>query len=196
MKKIIVPKSVRKRARRGVYERFVKLFLYMIPAYIIFDYTYSGLKTTDLGNLSTSVAVLFVIPFVLAGIPMKLIDRDWYGEIIKIELKNNDPAKIDNYSKEPVDVTALCKSQEGKLYEVRIYDEGEFFSGERDNVYKVGDKVVHVKWTEYLRPVRVIDKERPVACVVCGHKSSSDESTCRYCGSSLEITVEEGRVKK
>ena len=73
MKKIIVPKSVRKRARREVYERFVKLFLYMIPAYIIFDYTYSGLKTTDFGNLSTSVAVLFVIPFVLAGVPMKLI---------------------------------------------------------------------------------------------------------------------------
>lgn len=196
MKKLIVPKSVRKRARRVVYERILKLIAYLLLAYIVIDFIYAGLKTTNFGNLSTTVFFLLFIPFWVSGVPMKLIDRDWYGEIIKIELENNDPYKVDNHSKAPVSVKALIRSSNGKLYEKEIFDEGEYFSGERDNVYKVGDKVVHVRWTDYLSPVRRPESLRPTACVICGHKSPAWEKTCRDCGCSLEIKITEASGKK
>jgi len=191
-RKITVPKAVRKKARRVVYERIGKLFAYLAVAWILLDYTYSGLTTTNFGNLSASIFVLLLIPFWASGVPAKLIDRDWCGEIIKLELKNNDPEKIDNHSKAPIKQTALCKSEDGKLYEVEIFDEGEYFFGERENVYKVGDRVIHVKWTEYLYPVRKNEDDRPVACVICGIKSPCTEKTCRSCQSSLEIRSERG----
>lgn len=196
MKKLIVPKSVRKRARSIVYERIVRLIIYLLLAYIIIDFIYSGLQKTNFGNLSTTVFFLLIIPFWISGVPMKLIDRDWYGEIIKIELENNDPYKIDNHSQAPVSVKALVKTSDGKLYEKEIYDEGEYFSGERDNVYRVGDKVLHVRWTDYLSPVRSCNTSRPTACVICGCKSPTSERVCRSCGCSMDIKVIEVSKKK
>lgn len=196
MKKLIVPPSVRRQGRKMAAGRIVKLLVYLYLAYIVVEYTYSGLKTTSFGNLSTTLFFTLIIPFIASGVPMKLIDRDWYGEIIKLELENNDPAKIDNHAKPAVSQTALVKAQDGKLYEVEIFDEGEYFSGQRERVYHVGDKVLHVRWTEYLMPVREKGCKRPTACVVCGFKSPVGTQVCRSCKCSMDIRVVNERAEK
>ncbi|MBQ4066041.1 MAG: hypothetical protein IJD22_00215 [Clostridia bacterium] len=197
MKKLIVPASVRKKAVKKVYGHLLKLAFYLLLAYIAAEYMYEGLKTTNFGNLSSTVFVIFLIPFWASGVPFKLIDCDWYGEIIKIELENSAPEKIDNHSAPPVTQKALVKCDNGKLYEVDIYDEGEYFFGEREKVYQVGDKVLHVRWTDYITPVRTkASAHRPVACVICGSKSPFGTKECRFCNSSMEITVRKDEVKK
>ncbi len=194
MKKVIVPKDIRKKARRTLYSRITTLAVLLIISYVIIDYIYAGLQTTDFRNISGTLFALLFVPFWISGVPMKLIDRDWYGEIIKIELENNDPREIDNNSVAPVSLKALIRTSDGKLYEKEIYDEGEYFFGERERVYKKGDKVLHVRWTDYIMPVRTKADSRPTACVICGNKSPKESKSCRCCGASLDIKVIE--IKK
>ena len=197
MKRVIVPKDIRKKARRIIYERIIKLIIYLFLAYIVIDFIYTGLQKTNFGNLSTTLFAILIVPFWISGVPLKLIERDIYGEIIKIELKNNAPEKIDNHSAPSVSMTALVKSQEGKLYEFPIFDECDYFYGERERVYSVGDKVVHVCRTEYLAPIRDSDSEKPLVCVICGSKYRNKTERCRSCGASLNIITEEmGKKKK
>lgn len=191
MKKITVPKEIRKQGRKMVYSRVIRLIFYLILAYIVADYIYDGLKTTNFGNLSATIFFIVLIPFWVSGVPLKLIDKDWYGEIIRIDLKNSKPEKIDTHEQPPVTLTALVKTEDGKLYERPIYDEGEYFYGERENVYKVGDKVVHIRWTHYLSPVRTKADERPIACFICGCKSAPGTKICRSCSSPLEVEFTE-----
>lgn len=195
MKKISVPRSVRKAGRKAFAERYVKLFIYLLLAYIVAEYIYEGLKTTDFGNLSTTVFLIFIIPFWASGVPFKVMDRDWYGKIIKIDIKNNDTVKIDNHEQFPVAVTALIKTPDGKLYEREIYDEGEIFSHERENVYNVGDTVVHIKGTEYLFPIRKDGDTEPMVCAVCGSKYPVGTKVCQGCGCSMEIRLFEKERK-
>ena len=189
MKKVIVPKDVRKRARRTLYSRLANLAFLLTFAYVIIDYIYEGLKTTNFGNLSATIFLILIVPFWISGVPIKLMEPDWYGKIIMTELENNDPAKVDNHSVPPISVKVLVRTSDGKLYEREVFDEGEFFYGERERVYKEGDRVVHVRWTDYLMPVRDEKDDRPVACVICGNKSKKGSKSCRCCGSSLCIKV-------
>ena len=189
MKKVTVPRDIRRKARRTLYSRLIRLAFYLLISYVIIDYIYEGLQTTDFRNISGTLFALLIVPFWISGVPMKLIDRDWYGEIIKIELENNDPREIDNNSVAPISLTALIRTSDGKLYEKEIFDEGEYFFGERERVYKKGDKVVHVRWADYLMPVRSEADSRPTACVICGYKSPKESKCCRSCGASMNIKV-------
>lgn len=187
--KIYAPPSVRRYARKCTAVRFVKLFCYLLVAYIIVDYIYADLKNTNFGNLSTTVFFIYFVPFVLSGIPMKLFDRDWYGEIIKLELKNNPPEKIDNHSMMPIKQKALIRSRDGKLYEWKIFDEGEYFYGEREHVYNIGDSVIHVRGTDYITPIIKEGEKSPIVCVVCGNKSQNGTEFCRHCGYPLGVRL-------
>ena len=136
MKKITVPKEIRKQGRKMVYSRVIRLIFYLILAYIVADYIYDGLKTTNFGNLSATIFFIVLIPFWVSGVPLKLIDKDWYGEIIRIDLKNSKPEKIDTHEQPPVTLTALVKTEDGKLYERPIYDEGNIFTAKEKTYTK------------------------------------------------------------
>ncbi len=192
MKKITVPKSVRKQAVLRMLKRFLLLLVYLIPTYFIADYASKAMyKDANFGNISFTFAFIYAIPFLASGIPLKLFDRDWYGEILSFEIKNAKDRDIDvlNRRKAPITETALIKAQSGKLYKVPIYDDGELFYGNREKVYRVGDKVIHIYGTDYITPHHHETSDRPIVCVVCGHKSPNGTKNCRHCGVSLEIKV-------
>ena len=126
---------------------------------------------------------------------MKLIDRDWYGEIIKLTLKNNDRYKVESGKVPAVKVTALVRTSDGKLYEREIFDEGDYFS-ERERLYKESDKVVHVRWTDYLVPIRTAADDSPTVCAICGSRSPADAGKCSSCGCSMDIRVTDVKGKK
>ena len=192
MKKVIVPKTVKRKVRTSIILRFARLILSLGISYVILDYFYEGLKEAELGNASTVVFVLLVVPFWACGVPAKLIDRSYYGEIIKIELENiNMLDKVEKYdhNRSGVRVKALVRASDGKLYEHEVFDEGEYFWGERTRVYEVGDKVIHAYGTKYLAPQRTPAKPKSLACVWCGTKSPYETKVCRDCGCSLEFEI-------
>ncbi|MBR6676638.1 MAG: hypothetical protein IKL24_04830 [Clostridia bacterium] len=130
--RLIVPKDVRRKARKQVYERLVILLIGLIIAYVIVDYIYPGLLDTNfgIGNLSTTIAVIFVIPFLISGIPFRIIDRDWWGEIIRIDTTHNKTKWMGYHTTVSSRRIALIKTKEGKLYEKDIQYEGDKHCGD------------------------------------------------------------------
>lgn len=190
MKKIAVPKSLRKLALIRILKRLPVFLMVMwmvdcVAEYISLSIYYSA--GNNMGNLSTVWMFLYALPFLISGIPLKLIDHDWYGEIISLDITNNE--KINDAQKAAITQTALIKLPNGKLKSHKIYDEGELFYANRERVYDVGDKVIHVYGTEYLMPIRTLKKDHPIVCVVCGFKSPYETKTCSQCGNSLEISL-------
>ncbi len=188
MKKIIVPKDIRKKAVLKMVTRFVLMLILMIPAYIVADYAIRSMyEDANFGNISFTLAFIYVMPFIFSGFPRKLFDSDWYGEIISFEIKN--ARRKDNAGAAGIKETALIKSPTGKLYNVRIYDDGELYHGRRQRIYNVGDKVIHVYGMDYITPIRHESSNSPVVCVFCGNKSPNGTEICRHCGCSLEVKV-------
>lgn len=197
MKKIIVPKSLRKRAIINALKRLPKFLIIMwmvdcVVEYISLSIFYAA--GNNMGNLSTVFVLLYSLPFLISGIPLKLIDSDWYGEIISIEL-TNEP-KTNQAQKASITQTALIKMPNGRLKTHKIYDEGELFYGNRVKVYNVHDTVIHVYGMDYLTPIRTLRKDLPIVCVACGYKSSCETKICSHCGNSMEVHLEDTSNKK
>lgn len=195
MKKIIVPSSVKKRVRIDILKRFAMLFIYSAVAYVIAEYVFLITPSEAAqGKINSvlSIALIMIVPFILSGIPMKLIDRSWYGEILDFETSTARAAEIDNHSKMPITQTVLIRTPSGKLYKREIYDEGALFHDNSGEVYRVGDTVAHVYGTQYLAPIRKFDRDRPRVCVYCGHKDIDENKICRNCGCSTDIRLEGG----
>lgn len=194
--RLIVPKDVRKKARKQVYERLVILIIGLVVAYVIVDYIYPGLSSDTnfgFGNLSTTIAVIFVIPFLISGIPFRVIDRDYFGEIIRIDITNNKTKWMGYHTVSYTRRMALIKTKEGKLYEKDIEYKGDIYSGDTQQIYSVGDKVIHVRRTDHLYPVREGKDDRPVVCVICGTTAQVGRKKCGCCGASLEISIAKER---
>ena len=63
MQKVIVPKSVKKKVAGTIVLRFVKLLFALGISYVILDYFYEGLLEAEIGNASTVVFLLLIVPF-------------------------------------------------------------------------------------------------------------------------------------
>ena len=190
MKKIIVPKYLRKKALFRILKRLPIFILVMWMVDCVVEYISLSIYTAsgnNIGNISTVFAFLYCIPFLVSGIPLKLIDSDWYGEIILFDVKNNKK----NSAGDGAGITqeAMIELPNGKLKTVKIYDEGELFYGNREKVYNVHDKVIHVYGMDYLMPVRTLHKELPTVCVVCGCKNPCEDKVCKDCGAPLDIVL-------
>jgi len=198
MKKIIVPKSVKKYVAKQVAKRFLILAIGLAVGFLIIEMFIDELLGTYVGNWATFSLLILLVPFWISGVPLKLIDRSWYGTILSMDIKHED---VDNDLKNRRSLSqfsqhVLIKDSRGKLHYEEIFDEGEIFEG-RDKYYKVGDRVVHVYGTEYIRPMHKEELKLPKVCVVCGHKSAHTETECQNCKRSLEIYLEEnGKIIK
>lgn len=189
MKKLIVPKSVRRRAAIDKAFYLLKFAIMLAIAYVVADYVYRTMMVTNFGNVSTTVFLIMIIPFFVCKFPGSLIDSDFVGEIISIETKNN----TFNYNEgrrivPKISQYALVRTEKGKLHTMPIFDQGELAFGRR-KMYSVGTKVLHVYGCEHLRPLNLTDKEKPIICVVCGYNSPADSECCQNCGCSLDIKV-------
>ena len=188
-KRITVPRDLRKKAAVGVLWKFIKFAIALAVTLVFLDLIYQSLSKTDIGNISGTIFVILVIPFIYCRFPMNLIDRDWYGEIIGFETKNNERRLFDKRDKiDSFEIHALIREPNGKLHTCRIYDDGQSHTNQ-EQVYKAGDKVVHVYGMDYLMPVRD-NKERSTVCTYCGFKHPYGTKLCRECGCSMDIKVE------
>ena len=195
MKKIIAPSSVKKRVRIDILKRFAMLLICSAVAYVIADYviqiTPSDAKQGQINSV-LSIVLIMIVPFILSGIPLKLIDKSWYGEILHLEVVTANDNEIDVPDKIPITQTALIRTPSGKLYKREIYDEGTILHDNSGEIYRVGDTVAHIYGTQYLAPIRIFNKDRPNVCVYCGHKDVDENKICRNCGCSTDIRLEGG----
>ena len=133
-------------------------------------------------------ALLFAVPFAF-GVPFKLIDRTWIGEIEKVSVSTKldwhgvKPTYESMYVKVYVD---LCvRLENGKTLERRILAD-DIIGRQNFDVYENGDKIVHIYGTDH---VQIITKKvtEPRICIICGTSNPQNERTCTTCGHTLNI---------
>ncbi len=198
MKKIIIPKSIKKFIAKGIIKRFIILIIGIVIAAMVIQMFIADLLKTSVGNVAAFAFLILLVPFWISGIPMKLFDRSYVGTVLKIEIQN--PEIKENYRDRRRSVSQfaqfmLIKDQRGKLHYTEIFDEGEIFEG-RKKYYNVGDKVVHIYGTEYIRPLHPEQFQMPKVCVVCGHKNNHEHTDCQNCSCSLDIIITERKKRK
>ena len=181
MKKISVPKQIRKIAVVRIVERFLFLAILLLVAYVFADYVNKNIYEANLGNYAFTLFFVYIIPFWACKIPRKLFDRDWYGEILTFETNNHE---FKNYGwkdeKDKCSIHALIKEPNGKLHTHRITNE---------KLFKPGDNVIHVYGMDYITPIRTPLNQNKFVCVCCGADNETELKNCRYCGCTLDVKL-------
>ena len=129
--------------------------------------------------------ITLLIPFRISGVPAKLIDSTWCGQItdINVDLTTDSdspskPTRETLYTKRTVYLTVV--TPEGKTVRYKVYSGPDDVSG----VWHVGDSVFHLYGTDKV-VVLPDGKSDTVTCPVCGSSESAHAEHCTGCGHTL-----------
>ena len=147
-------------------------------------------------------AVPIVLVFVVTGVPKKLIDSTWIGEVTEQKVKTiiqsrvsgaNYKTGFDGYGSKMSEyrnvLTLTVKTENGNSVSFKACEtsDTELFENMLAD-FKAESKVAHVYGTKYLR---LIDEDaETVKCIICGEENEKGEEKCAKCKHSLKITEE------
>ena len=145
-------------------------------------------------------ALIALLPFLLSGLPRRLLDSSFEGVIKKIEVKQvsrnshrggvrvgtavrhslHNPGRSATVIELHHRYTLLIACEDGKERRVTL---GTSFSGGNiiASLYHVGDTVGHVAGTQgvyYIKQQNIHTR----LCIICGSHGSSEDTSCHYCG--------------
>ena len=132
--------------------------------------------------------VIMLIPFVITGVPHKLIDTTYYGTVKKVDVvttTDNDssvkPTRENLYLKNTIYLS--IERPDGKLIYKKAYS-GKARLQQNINAYNEGDLVFHLYGTD---TVVVLPKSNSdtIHCAVCGSLNNIVDNECRGCKHSL-----------
>ena len=148
---------------------------------VIFDMEYKSFK--DL-----CYVVVMLIPFIVTGVPHKLIDSTYYGTVKQIDIETTldnstplTPVKCHLYWRNTIYLH--IEKPNGKIVRKKAYS-GMARLQQHIQTYHEGDSVFHL----YGTPNVIVlpgAADSHVHCAVCGDSNDSDRSVCRSCGHSL-----------
>ena len=189
-KKIQPPRDIKDLVHKNIAKRIIKSVLVMATLGVIFCFLGEEMFASVPSPSTEMIYVLSIaIVPICFGIPHKLIDRSWTGEITRVDVRSENAVRgglilsnyIAGYTKHSVDVE--IKLDNGKIIDRTVY-EGVVPMGR--NMYEVGDRVVHVYGTKYIQVVHD-NLSRPTICVVCGTENPPAEKACGKCGHTVHI---------
>ncbi len=135
----------------------------------------------------TACIAVMVIPFICTGVPVKLIDKTFYGEVLDVKIKNaigsTDMFAIRREVFRKITTTVVVRTPDGNIVEKVVYDYKPEEASEFDK-YEVGDKVFHLYLSKYVVKVLPESKNRS-RCPVCGAVNPQNGGACDTCGSTL-----------
>ncbi len=155
-------------------------------------------------QMTARIAVT-VIPFICTGVPVKLIDKTFYGEVLDVKIKNTigstEMFAIHREVFKKITTTVIVRTSDGNIVEKVVYDYKPEEASEFDK-YEAGDKVFHLYLSKYVVKVLPESKNRS-RCPVCGAINSQNGGECDTCGSTLmghetfeEITAADSTAEK
>ena len=139
--------------------------------------------------------VILAIPFLVCGVPIKLIDKSWYGVVEKVDVDTTydcdqpyKPSLERFYLKNTVYLTVKVPDKD-KLIIKKVYS-GKAKQQRHINTYQKGDKVFHLYGTR--QTIVLPDPSKThLQCAVCGtmneipENAGSEKKTCRECHLTL-----------
>ncbi len=191
MKRIKLPPDLRRYSRICALKRIIPclvltiLVLYFIVAHgDTFIAAVFGNVITDDANTGFKVAAymaLLVLPFVLTGVPHRLMDETYYGEVLSVMVKTTVTNKILVRRLYDINVVKLTVATQKGIREKVVY-RGPVNSNYDLDRFKKGDFVFHLYGSK--RTIRLENNASPI-CPVCTLTDNSGDGTCKYCGHSL-----------
>lgn len=141
--------------------------------------------------------LLLALPFLLSGVPWKLIRRNWSGTVTDVRIETKTRYTSDKQTLQNTVILTLV-DENGKSFqrEVATHDvqssrHGGIRLSTADvkvehymNEYSVGDEVYYFHGLPYPFVIGPNYRER-ITCVVCGQETRSEEARCWSCGHSL-----------
>ncbi len=198
MKKIMLPADIEHYVHKTVAKRIIKCVLLMILfgtiLYFWGERMFSFSRELKIG----AYIVVMLLPFIISGVPIKLIDRNWCGKVISVEIKSGTAFHTEGngkgtpYTKNTVYL--WVKTESGKLRKIAVKEFGaKLYNGadvpsqgkieHHTEDYSVGDIVYHFYGLEHYYVVR--HNSDTLDCVICGSHNSNESKECFYCGYTL-----------
>ena len=199
MKSIRLPHDLQEYVRKKTGRRITKCLLFE-AAVILFLLVLGNRVFSALGLILQSLVyvILLLLPFLLTGVPFKLLwDRNWSGTVTDVKVKTKTAYTTDYQYLQNIIILTLADSN-GKTFKktvaahnVQTSKPGGVLVSYSDakvehymNDYQIGDEVYHFHGLPYPLVVGPNYKER-TTCVVCGQETKSDQAHCWNCGHSL-----------
>ncbi len=199
-----VPDDVKRYLQKKITARIAKCVVFELAVMLLLVFMgerlFSGLGA--IGQILAYI-VLMAVPFFATGVPFKLIDRSWQGEVIDVGIKTTTAFTKDTRPKQYTEnsVWLTIKKSDGEI----IYEKFATFSlkGNRYNPifassaavnsvkpehflgkYNIGARVFHFYGFEHCL---IVDEKNDdiTTCIVCGQENDRNNKKCWVCGHSL-----------
>lgn len=198
-----LPDDLQRYLQKKITSRIVKCVLFELAVMLLLIFMgerlFSALGTV--GQILTYI-ILMIIPLIVTGVPIKLIDKSWQGEVIDVEVKTTTAFTKDVKAKQYTEnsVWLTIKKSDGEIvYEKfasfssrgKPYNPTQAFWGIKDTKpehflgkYNKGAKVFHFYGFEHSLLVDENNKSI-TTCIVCGQENDKSNKKCWECGHSL-----------
>ena len=200
-----LPDSLKKRRLRKIFLRVLSclvLFAFALVSIILWGETIFPFPTQNASSLRYLCYGLFLLlPFLITGVPLKLIDKSFSGTIRKAEIKDKinygsggSMKRTGSYLQS--DLILTVETDDGKVIKytrlsfgtpLHSYSTGNYHTGNADHhkhEFREGERIYKYYGFPYpyiAHPTLPDDKY----CIVCGQKNENKEDFCFSCGAEL-----------
>lgn len=186
---MILPKDLQQYCRKRILKRVIPcIILISVFATILILWGNVIFNTDNKAFQTLCYIVVMLIPFVITGVPHKLIDSTYYGTVKKVDIvttTDNDssvkPTRENLYLKNTIYLS--IEKPDGKLIYKKAYS-GKVRLQQNINTYNEGDLVFHLYGTNTV-VVLPDSNDSAVHCAVCGSSNNTEDDKCRDCNHSL-----------
>ena len=190
--KPLLPEDIRKIVTRSVAKRVIPcIILEFILLWYVILFGEMSFKMVGIEVRILIYIALILLPFIITGVPLKLIDRSWKGEIVAINVDMGLDRSVNGKGVREVSYLVLkIKRDDGKIVDhtVSVFSLGYTMQSSRaksefaEDDYAVGDKVYHYYG---IKRLLIIHKDNSRECVICGSNNPEKNDRCFYCGHSI-----------
>ncbi len=179
----------------------VRLLIWALLSIFISLFFLAGHKMFGSQNLGSRIIVYvlcMIFLCIFTGVPLKLIDSSWVGEIVKIGTKEGllftKEAKPRAYG--VVYIMLTIKKANGRVVKKKIQSKTfplganhMYIKPQGDvqkslDMYSVSDRVFHLYGSKFIIVLPNEDAQN-IACAVCGTSNSYNSKICEKCGHTL-----------
>ena len=200
MKDIKLPKDISRYVRKKIIKRFLWLIVLSAAFAALNIYLWNEIENISIVTRVLLLVVSIILPFIISGVPVKMLDRSWRGEVISTEIKEETGVYMHGgqyatpYTKHVIILNV--KKDNGKICKVRVAEYGSKNRLRGEEVPNEGNIQHHMK--DYLEGDLVyhfygiphnfvVSREihRPTNCVMCGCRHPKTDDKCFNCGYKL-----------
>lgn len=192
-RRMALPKDLKAYGRKKILQRVLPCALMFVSfGLILLEWGTVIFATRNKIFLISCYVVVMILPFVLTGVPHKLIDKTYYGIVKKVDIVTTidngssvKPTREHLYLKNTIYLK--IETSNGELIYKKAYS-GKAKLLQNIHTYNEGDKVFHLYGTN-VTIVLPGSADISVQCTVCGTSNNINDDKCRDCGHSLVKSI-------